>query len=205
MADAARRMFDVAFATIILIAGAPLLLFAIALIRLESPGPSIFRQTRMGKGGENFTIYKLRGMFVDAPERFPDLYAYGPGDVSDKNYGYVFHTGVDPRVTRIGRVLRKFSIDELPNFVNVIRGDMSVVGPRPEIPDVAHLYDGDLTTVLSVRPGVTSPAKAGGRDGLSFEETLQADLDYVHNRSFWLDVKTICRTAVGAIYGRNAS
>ena len=106
-------------------------------------------------------------------------------------------------MTRVGRFLRKYSIDELPNFWNVLRGDMSVVGPRPEIPELEHMYDGlRLARMLSVRPGVTSPAKACGRDGLSLEDTIELDLAYIEKRSVWRDLLTILRTAGNVVRGR---
>lgn len=196
-----RRVFDVAIATILLLILSPVLALVIFLIRLESPGAAIFRQTRMGREGELFTLYKLRTMAADAPRHLPHVYSHGAGEISAEEF--FFHQPRDPRVTRIGRFLRKFSIDEVPNFVNVIRGEMALVGPRPEVPELAHLYGDSLPVILSVPPGVTSPAKAVERDRLSFEETLQRDLEYIDTRSVWLDVKTICLTAPNAIRGKN--
>ncbi|MDX6697530.1 MAG: hypothetical protein QOE65_927 [Solirubrobacteraceae bacterium] len=202
-ARAAKRGFDILFAAGLLIFSCPLLLLAILLIRLETRGPAIFRQTRMGRDGKPFQLYKLRGMYMDARERFPELYEYsaGRGDLSD----YFFHSGHDPRVTRVGHVLRRYSIDELPNFLNVLRGEMSVVGPRPEIPELAHLYGPWLNTMLSVKPGVTSPAKADGRDELSLAETIEHDRFYVEHQSIWLDIKVIGRTLLNALRGKHAS
>ncbi len=185
------RVFDVAFALVVLTVTALVILVAMIAIRLDSRGPALFRQRRMGRNGETFELLKLRGMHVDARERHPELYDYvsvGPRET------YYFHSAGDPRVTRVGRVLRRYSIDELPNFWNVLRGHMSVVGPRPEIPELAHLYGEDLPRLLSVRPGVTSPSKAYGRDELSFEETLALDLELVAHRSFMGDLRTIART-----------
>lgn len=198
--DGLKRLVDVVISVAALIVTAPLLAGAMIAIRIESPGPVLFRQRRMGHCGRSFEILKLRGMYVDARDRFPHLYAYSelsPAAASD----IFFHQHEDPRVTRVGRVLRKTSIDELPNFWNVLKGDMSVVGPRPEIPELAHLYGDALEALLSVRPGVTSPAKASGRDALSFAETLRSDLDYVERRTLLLDLKTIARTAGAAMRG----
>jgi lipopolysaccharide/colanic/teichoic acid biosynthesis glycosyltransferase len=201
-ADALRRSFDVAFALVCLLLLAPVLLAAMLAIRLESPGPALYRQPRMGRGGRIFQLVKLRGMYVDARERFPELYDYDAASSLDPSE-YFFHHSDDPRVTRVGRFLRKYSIDELPNFWNVLRGDMSVVGPRPEIPELASLYGSHLERLLSVRPGVTSPAKARGRDEMSFAETLASDLEYIDNRSLGLDLSTIYRTAWTAVSGVN--
>jgi lipopolysaccharide/colanic/teichoic acid biosynthesis glycosyltransferase len=195
-----RRVIDVTFALVALTLTAPLLAVSIVLIRLDSPGPAIFRQPRMGKGGRIFYLVKLRGMYVDANDRFPELYDYAAAREEDST-GYYFHRTEDPRVTRVGRVLRKYSIDELPNFWNVLRGDMAIVGPRPEIPELAQMYGTDLQRFLSVRPGVTSPAKARGRDGLSLRRTIQSDLEYIDNRSLRLDVVTVFQTFWNAVRG----
>jgi lipopolysaccharide/colanic/teichoic acid biosynthesis glycosyltransferase len=188
-----KRAFDIAFASVVSAATAPIVGAAIVAIRIESRGPALFRQRRMGLDGTTFELIKLRGMYVDARERFPALYDYASKTIDD-GQPYYFHQENDPRVTRVGRILRRYSIDELPNFWNVLRGDMSVVGPRPEIPELAHLYGPQLERLLSVRPGVTSPAKACGRDSLSFEETLSRELDYVRAPSFSGDLRTIART-----------
>jgi exopolysaccharide production protein ExoY len=200
--DIARRAFDIVFALVVLVLSAPLLALAMAAIRLDSPGPALFRQRRMGRGGRVFELVKLRGMYIDASERFRHLYDYSAARAEDGGSFY-FHQREDPRVTRVGRVLRKYSIDELPNFWNVLRGDMSVVGPRPEIPELAHLYGDDrLARILSIRPGVTSPAKSRSRDGLSLEATIESDLAYVENRSLRGDFLTILQTAGTVVRGR---
>jgi lipopolysaccharide/colanic/teichoic acid biosynthesis glycosyltransferase len=192
----AKRAFDIVFALAVLVATAPIVAAAVLAIRLESRGPAFFRQPRMGRGGQPFRILKLRGMYTDAAERFPGLFDYATVDREQLDSFY-FHSTDDPRVTRVGRVLRRFSIDELPNFCNVLLGHMSVVGPRPEIPELADLYGGDLDALLSVRPGVTSPVKARGRASLPFADTLRGELDYVANASFRLDLKTVVRTVTG--------
>ena len=193
-----RRLFDLAFASVALTLAAPVIAVAAVAIRLETRGPAFFRQTRLGREGVPFDLHKLRGMYVDAERRWPETYAYAEQDPERP-----FHLARDPRVTRVGHVIRRLSIDELPNFWNVVRGDMSVVGPRPEIPELAHLYGDRLETFLSVKPGITSPAKASGRDSLSFEQTLQAELDYIANQSFRLDLETIVRTAVNVVRGHD--
>jgi len=198
------RVFEVGMAVGVLLLTAPLLAAAMLAIRLESRGPALFRQRRLGVNGRTFDLVKLRGMYVDAAERFPDLYDYRQHR-REEAAEYRFHTEDDPRVTRVGRFLRRYSIDELPNFWNVMRGDMAVVGPRPEIPDLAHMYGDDLARILSVRPGVTSPAKAEGRDDLSLHETIGLDLHYVENRSWIVDVATIVRTAINVVRGHGVS
>jgi lipopolysaccharide/colanic/teichoic acid biosynthesis glycosyltransferase len=200
--ELARRVFDIVFALLVLVLSAPILALAMLAIQLDSPGPALFRQRRMGRGGRLFQLIKLRGMYIDARQRFPHLYDYSSMQADDRGSFY-FHQQEDPRVTRVGRFLRKYSIDELPNFWNVLRGDMSVVGPRPEIPELAHMYeDRKLARILSVRPGVTSPAKASGRDGLSLEDTIDRDLAYIENRSLRVDLVTILQTAGNVVRGR---
>jgi lipopolysaccharide/colanic/teichoic acid biosynthesis glycosyltransferase len=195
-----KRAFDVVFASVILVGTAPLIAAAALAIKLDSPGPAFFRQVRLGRDGRPFSLLKLRGMYVDSPTRYPELFDYAATTRRTAQELY-FHRNADPRVTRVGRWLRKYSIDELPNFWNVLRGDMSVVGPRPEIPELVHLYGDDLHRFLSVKPGVTSPAKALGRDSLSFSETLAMELEYIGIRSFSLDLITIWRTALSAVSG----
>jgi lipopolysaccharide/colanic/teichoic acid biosynthesis glycosyltransferase len=200
----AMRIFDVAFAAVALVVTAPIVGIAMIAIKLDSPGPALFRQQRMGLKGRRFNLVKLRGMHLDARDRHPELYDYEQHRADHAN-GFYFHDSGDPRVTRVGRVLRKYSIDELPNFWNVLRGDMAIVGPRPEIPELAHMYGDHLTPILSVRPGITSPAKATGRDHLSLKETIARDLEYIHTRSWKVDVLTIMQTIGNVVSGRGVS
>ena len=199
----ARRAFDVVFASCVLFVTAPIIAIAAIAVRVESPGPALFRQQRMGLRGREFTLVKLRGMFIDARERFPELYAYQSVDPTAIDRFYFHDDEPDPRVTKVGRMLRRYSIDELPNFWKVLRGDMSVVGPRPEIPELAEIYGPRLELCLSVKPGVTSPAKALGRDTLSLEETIRMDLDYVQNRTLLTDLRTVVDTTFGIVSGSN--
>lgn len=197
---AAQRTFDIAFSLAVLLVSLPILLVAALAIKLDSPGPVLFRQARMGLHGRPFRLVKLRGMYVDARARFPESYDYSTF-CDDQHFKCVG----DPRVTRVGRFLRRFSIDELPNFWNVLRGDMTIVGPRPDIPEMAHVYGEHLSLLLSTKPGVTSPAKARGRDRLTFRETLDLELDYLECRSFGLDIRIIARTAWSGVRGTDAS
>jgi exopolysaccharide production protein ExoY len=193
----AKRVFDFIIALLCILLFAPVMLLAAIAIKIESPGPAIFKQRRVGRGEKEFVLYKFRGMYSDALTRFPELYTYHY-DHDDLNKLF-FHTDNDPRVTRVGRFLRKTSIDELPNLWNVLRGDISLVGPRPEIPEMLPYYGDAASIVLSVRPGVTSLAKAGGRDRLSFVQTLDLDLEYVRKRSFGLDLRILARTVVAVL------
>ena len=180
---------------------APLLALIALAVRLDSPGPALFRQPRVGRDGRAFTFWKFRGMYVDARERFPELYdyRYSAAEVRELR----FHPREDPRVTRVGRVLRRTSLDELPNLVNVVLGDMSLVGPRPEIPELLPYYGDAGAEILSVRPGITSLAKLVGRDNITFEETLELDRRYIRERSLALDLRLLCGTAVMVVTGRN--
>jgi lipopolysaccharide/colanic/teichoic acid biosynthesis glycosyltransferase len=192
-----KRLLDVLIAGAGLALSSPLLFLAACAIRLESRGPAIFRQERVGRHNTRFTLYKLRGLYDDARTRHPELYDY---DLADTDLSeFRFHWKGDPRVTRVGRFLRRTSIDELPNLWNVLKGDLSLVGPRPEIPEMLPHYGVARDIVLSVKPGVVSLAKVTGRDELTFTETLARDVDYVQNRSLWLDVQIIVRTPVAFI------
>jgi exopolysaccharide production protein ExoY len=192
----ARRSLDIALALIAIVLTLPIVLVALAAIRIESRGSVLFRQERLGRYGTRFHLFKLRSMYVDCDERWPDLIAY---DLDDEDLSeYRFHLEHDPRVTRVGRFMRRTSIDELPNLWNVLLGDMSMVGPRPEIDDLMPYYGDAREVFLSVKPGVTSLAKVSGRDGLTFTKTLELDLEYVRRRSVLLDLKILAAT-IGAV------
>jgi lipopolysaccharide/colanic/teichoic acid biosynthesis glycosyltransferase len=157
----------------------------------------LFRQQRLGRGGVPFVLYKFRGMFDDAQERWPELYRYdySPEELRELR----FHPQRDPRVTRVGRFIRRTSLDELPNLWNVLKGDMSLVGPRPEIPEMIPYYGTAAAIILAVKPGVTSIAKVTGRDELTFSKTLALDLQYVERRSLRLDLKVMLATVATVI------
>src|SRR6266540_1823869 len=164
------------------------------LALIPQPDPPLerfFRQTRLGKHGRRFTIVKLRGMYADARERFAHLYNYELSDEEARRFH--FHIEDDPRVTRVGHFFRKTSIDELPNFWNVLKGDMSLVGPRPQIPEMFPYYGPYKDVILSVRPGIFSLPKVSNRDDANLQETILADAYYVHHRSLGLDFKIILR------------
>jgi lipopolysaccharide/colanic/teichoic acid biosynthesis glycosyltransferase len=185
-----KRLIDVSVGLILLIPAVPIILIAAAAIRLETPGSPFFAQTRVGQNGRPFKIFKLRGMYIDARSRFPSFYDY----TGKQNLDFCFHHEVDPRITRAGRFIRKTSIDELPNLWNVVLGEMSLVGPRPEIPEVMALYGGYRDEYLSVKPGVTCVSKCTGRDRLTKRETIEIDLSYIRHRSLGLDMSILWRT-----------
>jgi lipopolysaccharide/colanic/teichoic acid biosynthesis glycosyltransferase len=148
-------------------------------------------------GGEPFTFYKFRTMWSDARQRYPELYQYQYTD--NKIEQLSFKLRDDPRLTGFGRRLRKTSLDELPNFFNVLKGDMSLVGPRPDIPEMIKYYKPHQLIKLSVRPGITGFAQINGRGKLTFQETLKEDLEYVREKSILTDLKTIWKTIVAVI------
>jgi lipopolysaccharide/colanic/teichoic acid biosynthesis glycosyltransferase len=194
-----KRAFDVAVAVTGSVIFAPVIAVAIAAIRLDSRGPAIFRQVRIGRGGKPFTIYKLRGMYIDARERFPELYDYAQHSDLD----FFFHGRDDPRVTRVGRVLRRTSIDELPNLWNVLLGNMSIVGPRPEIPELADLLDPTVAVeYFSVLPGITCFSGLGGRDDMTKDARIALDAQYPARMSLREDVRIVMATAKAVLVQR---
>jgi lipopolysaccharide/colanic/teichoic acid biosynthesis glycosyltransferase len=196
-----KALSDRVLAAIGLVMITPLLAIIAIAVRLDSPGPALFRQSRVGRSGHSFTFWKFRGMYVDACKRFPELYDYNysAAEVHDLR----FHPNEDPRVTRVGQILRRTSLDELPNLINVVLGDMSLVGPRPEIPELLTYYGAAAAEILSVRPGITSLAKLVGRDNISFDETLALDRRYVRERSLAMDFRLLFGTVVMVATGRN--
>ena len=159
----------------------PVMVVVAVLIKLGTPGKVLFFQERVGRGGKTFRFVKFRTMYADAAQRFPDLYRYEYGDEEIKKL--VFKIKNDPRLTPQGRWLRRTSLDELPNFWNVLTGDMALVGPRPEIPQMVPYYEGEWMEKFRVRPGVTGLAQVSGRGNLTFRETADLDVQYVRRRS----------------------
>jgi lipopolysaccharide/colanic/teichoic acid biosynthesis glycosyltransferase len=186
----AKRLTDIIVGGILLVLCTPMVLLAALAIRLESEGNPFFVQTRVGLRGKRFKIFKLRGMYVDARDRFPHLYDYRRYNTLD----FYFHYEHDPRTTKVGKFLRRTSIDEFPNFFNVLLGTMTLVGPRPEIPDVLSLYGHRAVQYTSVKPGVTCLSKITGRDLLTKAESVSLDLQYIHDMSFWLDMRILWST-----------
>jgi exopolysaccharide biosynthesis polyprenyl glycosylphosphotransferase len=178
----------------------PLMLFAALGIKLTSPGPVIFRQQRSGKNGRPFTMYKFRTMQTDAEMRQAELAAY------NEMSGPVFKVGNDPRITSFGRWLRKTSIDELPQLINVLQGHMSLVGPRPlPLYEVEKFENSAQRRRLSVKPGLTCLWQISGRSNVtSFQDWVRLDLDYIDNWSIWLDLKILARTIPAVLFGSGA-
>ena len=195
----AKRLFDLVLGFVLFLIAVPIVLIAALAIRVNTPGSPFFFQTRLGKNGKPFKIFKLRGMYIDARTRFPTYYDYS----KKQDLEFCFHHEEDPRVTRAGKFIRKTSIDELPNLWNVVLGDMSLVGPRPEIPEVMALYGPYRDEYLSVKPGVTCLSKCTGRDRLTKRETIEFDLGYIRRRSFSLDFKILWQTFRGVVLRRD--
>ena len=195
----AKRAFDVALASTILVLSAPILMAAIIAVRLDSPGPVFFKQVRVGRHGETFRLIKLRTMVVDAEDRKADLAHLNEAD------GALFKIREDPRITKVGRTLRKLSIDELPQLFNVLQGAMSMVGPRPALPDEVAEWEDEVVERLRVLPGLTGMWQVWGRSDTSFETYKRLDLYYVDNWSLAHDLR-ICAKTVGVVLtGRGAA
>jgi lipopolysaccharide/colanic/teichoic acid biosynthesis glycosyltransferase len=182
------RTMDVSIALIGLILSAPILLLSILLIKITSRGPAFFSQIRVGEGGRLFRMYKLRTMVVDAERQRALLLA------RNEMNGPVFKIRLDPRITWVGQYLRKFSIDEFPQFWNVLIGDMSIVGPRPPLPREVKKYKRWQLQRLMVKPGLTCLWQVSGRNSIGFEDWVRLDIRYIQKRSFWLDCKIILKT-----------
>jgi lipopolysaccharide/colanic/teichoic acid biosynthesis glycosyltransferase len=198
-----KRCFDILIAVPVLVLTSPLLCLLALAIKLDSPGPLLHRASRVGKGGRCFLLLKFRSMIVNALQNGPAITRSG-----------------DPRITRLGRFLRKTKIDELPQFINVVKGEMSIIGPRPEDPRYVAYYTSEQRQVLSVRPGITSPASIKYRDEeqllananvdletayvtMVLPDKLRIDLEYVHNHSLWLDLSLIFQTVLSLFsFGR---
>lgn len=185
---ALKRVLDIAVSGTALLLLAPLFLVLTILIRIDSPGKALFSQERVGRGGETFRILKFRSMIADAPKLQEELAAQNEGS------GLLFKMKDDPRITRIGRVLRKYSLDELPQFWNVLVGDMSLVGPRPPLMCEVECYEGHVRRRLYIKPGLTGMWQVSGRSELSWEESVWLDLYYVENWSITGDLVIMWRT-----------
>jgi exopolysaccharide biosynthesis polyprenyl glycosylphosphotransferase len=194
-----KNTVDRSVAAVALLMAAPLLLTLAIVVRLTSRGPAFFTQERVGTEGERFTMYKLRSMYVDAEQRLADLKAHNQhGD------GVLFKMKDDPRVTPVGRHLRRFSLDELPQLINVVKGDMSLVGPRPPLQSEVKQYQNDVRRRLLVKPGLTGLWQVSGRSDLSWDESVRLDLHYVENWSLALDLHILWRTLFVVLGRRGA-
>jgi len=193
-----KRVFDVVVSAFTLLLMSPVLLGVALAIKLESRGPIFFRQRRVGLNGRPFWVYKFRSMCQDAEQKLAVLRQHNEMD------GPVFKMRADPRVTRVGRFIRKTSLDEFPQFWNVLRGEMSVVGPRPPLPSEVKLYKRWQRRRLSVKPGITCTWQVSGRNEIDFTSWMKLDLHYIDNWSLWRDLKIVLLTIPAVLLGKGA-
>jgi exopolysaccharide biosynthesis polyprenyl glycosylphosphotransferase len=198
-AHAIKRTLDVAASAVALVCLGPLLLLIALLIKLEDRGPILFPQVRVGRHGREFQMFKFRSMRVDAEVRLQELLAR-----NQHTQGVTFKLKDDPRITRVGRWLRKFSFDELPQFYNVLRGDMSLVGPRPPVPREVALYSLADRRRLAVKPGITCIWQISGRAEIDFAGQVQLDVRYIESSSLRQDLKILLKTIPAVLSGTGA-
>jgi lipopolysaccharide/colanic/teichoic acid biosynthesis glycosyltransferase len=198
--NVSKRALDLAGSAGFLILFSPLFLVLGVLVKLESRGPVIFSQTRTGRFGGQFQMYKFRSMRVDAESEFGSLLAR-----NEHGDGVTFKMKHDPRITRVGRWLRRFSLDELPQFLNVLMGRMSLVGPRPPTPREVALYSLADRRRLAVKPGLTCFWQVGGRSNIDFHGQVKLDVQYIELADFWLDARLLIRTVRAVVAGTGAS
>ena len=193
-----RRVADLIGSFVLLVALLPLFLLIVLLIKIETPGPAIYRQIRVGLNGRKFLFYKFRSMVEGAEVMKDDLAAHNLMN------GPVFKMEKDPRITPIGRILRRLSLDELPQLLNVLKGEMSLVGPRPNLPEEVAKYKGWQRRRLSMKPGITGLWQVSGRNLIDFNDWMKLDLEYIDNWSLWLDFKILLKTIPTILGGKGA-
>ena len=194
-----KRGFDAAASFLLLLIVSPLMALVALLIKLEDGGPVFFVQTRVGLWGRHFRMFKFRSMNTDAEQRFPH--------VLGQNYhreGVTFKLKNDPRTTRVGKWLRRLSLDELPQLINVLKGDMSLVGPRPPVPREVAVYSSADRRRLMTTPGLTCLWQIGGRAEIDFSRQVQLDIQYIESQSFWGDVTILVKTIPAVLSGKGA-
>ena len=194
-----KRLFDIVVSAIVLLVLSPLfVVFAIAIHR-DSPGPVFFRQTRVGRWGKLFSMWKFRSMYIDAEARKNELALS-----NEMDGGVLFKMKEDPRITKVGKFIRKASIDELPQLWNVFKGDMSLVGPRPALPSEVNQYSLAERRRLEVIPGITCIWQVSGRSDIPFDKQVGLDVDYIESQSLWVDIKLLLLTIPAVLLGRGA-
>ncbi len=206
-----KRGLDIVGSLVGLILFSPIMLATAVAIKMTSPGPIIFKQSRIGRKGQRFQFYKFRSMYWNTDDQIHREYVSNliKGELDKVNQGdeeaQLFKMKSDPRVTRFGKIIRKTSIDEVPQFFNVLKGEMSLVGPRPPVPYEVEKYEAwHLRRILEVKPGVTGLWQVGGRSKTSFDEMVRLDLRYIQNWSLWLDLKILLKTERELIPSRGA-
>jgi exopolysaccharide biosynthesis polyprenyl glycosylphosphotransferase len=193
-----KRALDVTVASVALVCSSPIMIITALAVRLSSPGPILFRQIRVGKDGEHFPCYKFRSMYIDAEQRLKDLSAKNEAD------GPVFKMRNDPRITPVGRFIRKLSIDELPQLFNVLKGEMSLVGPRPALPSEVAKYTYEQIGRLHAIPGITGLQQVSGRSDIDFKRWVELDLQYISEQSLWNDIAILLRTIPAVLFSKGA-
>lgn len=189
-----KRGIDIILSTIALIILSPVFLILGLLIKIDSKGPVFFLHTRIGKNGKNIKIYKFRTMVINAEELIKE---FTPEQMKEYKENYKLTN--DPRITKIGKILRKTSLDELPQLINIIKGDLSIIGPRPVVKDELEKYEDNMSKFLSVTPGLTGNWAANGRNNTTYEERMKLELDYIDNISFKTDIKIFFQTIFAVI------
>lgn len=198
-----KRTFDIIFSSLVLIIASPMLLLIAVAIRFFSKGKVVYAHERIGRGGKSFRCLKFRTMYADADQRLIDILANNPDMRKEWEQNHKLKN--DPRVTPIGKFLRKTSLDEFPQFFNVLRGDLSVVGPRPVVRSEIQKHIGaKASTILSVRPGITGLWQVSGRSDTSYTTRIQLDEKYIQEQSFLLDLKLICKTVPCMLWSKGA-
>ena len=197
--EAIKRLIDIICSFVGILAFSPLFIIIAIIIKFTSKGPVFFSQKRVGKYGREFDMYKFRSMVVNAEELKEKLAA------QNEMSGPMFKMKDDPRVTKVGKFIRKTSLDELPQLWNVLKGDMSLVGPRPSLPKEVAQFEDWMYKRLEVKPGLTCYWQVSGRNNIDFEDWMKLDVKYVEERNLWIDIKLICKTVFVLFGDKNAS
>ena len=193
-----KRWMDILLSAVALVCLSPIFLATAIAIKIEDRGPVFFSQLRAGKDMKPFKIYKFRSMYIDADAELPEMMK------NNEQTGHAFKIKDDPRITKVGKFIRKFSIDELPQLINIIKGDMSIVGPRPILPFQMEECNEYERQRLVVQPGLTCYWQIGGRANIKWEDWVELDLDYIEKMSLWTDIKIIVRT-IPAVFDRKGA
>ena len=194
-----KRALDIVASFMAIVLLSPVFFITWLAIKVEDPGPSIFKQQRVGRWGKTFTMYKFRSMVMDAEKLKSQLM-----DQNESQAGVIFKMKKDPRITRVGAIIRKFSIDELPQLFNVLNGDMSLVGPRPPVPAEVQEYSLSDRRRLDVTPGITCIWQVSGRSDIDFEGQVRLDVQYINSQSFITDIIILFKTVPAVLLGKGA-
>ena len=194
-----KRLMDIVLSIVALVVLSPVFLLTALLVKITSPGPIIFSQVRVGRFGRHFKFYKFRSMYIDAEARKAELMKH-----NESSDGVIFKMKRDPRITAIGRFIRKFSIDELPQLFNVLMGDMSLVGPRPPLPSEVRTYTLEERKRLNITPGITCLWQVSGRSELPFSKQIELDKEYISSQSMWKDFLILLKTVPAILTGKGA-